>query len=134
MSPRPPTVNAVTSDGGRVEAVEPEGDPATPGAPASAASVPDDVAALSYEQARDELITIVARLEAGQVGLEDSLALWQRGEALAAHCSRWLFCAISSPETATPPTLEALPGAYHVPPARRDASKTCTASSVEPWR
>lgn len=52
--------------------------------------VPADIAALSYEQARDELVSIVARLEAGQVGLEDSLALWQRGEALAAHCSRWL--------------------------------------------
>lgn len=52
--------------------------------------VPEDIAGLSYEQARDELVTIVARLEAGQVGLEDSLALWQRGEALAAHCSRWL--------------------------------------------
>lgn len=49
-----------------------------------------DVAELSYEQARDELIEIVARLEGGQIGLEDSMALWQRGEALAAHCSTWL--------------------------------------------
>jgi exodeoxyribonuclease VII small subunit len=49
-----------------------------------------DVAELSYEQARDELITIVAQLEGGQVGLEDSMRLWQRGEALAAHCSTWL--------------------------------------------
>ncbi|GAA1232759.1 exodeoxyribonuclease VII small subunit [Oryzihumus leptocrescens] len=49
-----------------------------------------DIAELSYEQARDELITIVARLESGQVGLEESLGLWQRGEALAAHCSTWL--------------------------------------------
>lgn len=55
-----------------------------------AGPVPQDIAGLTYEQARDELVTIVARLEAGQVGLEDSLALWQRGEALAAHCSRWL--------------------------------------------
>lgn len=50
----------------------------------------EDIAALSYEQARDELVRIVARLEAGQVGLEDSLALWQRGELLATRCSQWL--------------------------------------------
>jgi exodeoxyribonuclease VII small subunit len=49
-----------------------------------------DVAALSYEQARDELVDIVARLENGQVGLEESMGLWARGEALAAHCARWL--------------------------------------------
>jgi exodeoxyribonuclease VII small subunit len=49
-----------------------------------------DVAAMSYEQARDELVGLVARLENGQVGLEESMHLWQRGEALAAHCSQWL--------------------------------------------
>lgn len=49
-----------------------------------------EVASLSYEQARDELVAIVARLESGQLGLEDSMALWERGEALAAHCTRWL--------------------------------------------
>lgn len=46
-----------------------------------------DVADLSYEQARDELMTIVARLESGEVDLEESMSLWQRGDALAAHCS-----------------------------------------------
>ena len=46
-----------------------------------------DIADLGYEQARDELIEIVARLEAGQTPLEDSMRLWQRGEALAEHCS-----------------------------------------------
>ena len=50
----------------------------------------DDVAELSYEQARDELIGVVAQLEGGQLGLEESMRLWQRGEALAAHCSTWL--------------------------------------------
>jgi exodeoxyribonuclease VII small subunit len=50
----------------------------------------DDVAGLSYEQARDELIGVVAQLEGGQLGLEESMRLWQRGEALAAHCSTWL--------------------------------------------
>lgn len=59
----------------------------TPGS--KAADFPD-IADLTYEQARDELISIVAQLEGGQIGLEDSMALWQRGEALAAHCSLWL--------------------------------------------
>ena len=49
-----------------------------------------DVAALSYENARDELSGIVARLEGGQVPLEEGMRLWRRGEALAAHCTAWL--------------------------------------------
>lgn len=49
-----------------------------------------DVSGLSYEQAREELIGIVAALEAGQAPLEDSMAMWRRGEALAKHCSTWL--------------------------------------------
>jgi exodeoxyribonuclease VII small subunit len=49
-----------------------------------------DIRNLSYEQARDELISIVAQLEGGQIGLEDSMTLWQRGEALATHCNTWL--------------------------------------------
>lgn len=49
-----------------------------------------DVADLGYEAARDELAGIVARLEGGQVPLEESMTLWQRGEALAAHCEGWL--------------------------------------------
>lgn len=49
-----------------------------------------DVAAMTYEQARDELVGLVTRLESGQVGLEESMSLWQRGEVLATHCSQWL--------------------------------------------
>ena len=49
-----------------------------------------DVASMTYEQARDELVGLVARLENGQVGLEESISLWQRGEVLATHCSQWL--------------------------------------------
>jgi len=49
-----------------------------------------DVAAMSYEQARDELVGLVARLENGQVGLEESMTLWERGEVLATHCNQWL--------------------------------------------
>jgi exodeoxyribonuclease VII small subunit len=45
---------------------------------------------LGYEQARDELVDVVRRLEAGGVGLEESLQLWERGEALAAICEQWL--------------------------------------------
>ncbi|GLZ55191.1 exodeoxyribonuclease VII small subunit [Actinomycetospora sp. NBRC 106378] len=43
-----------------------------------------------YEQARDELAQVVAKLEAGGLSLEDSLALWERGEALARVCERHL--------------------------------------------
>ena len=50
----------------------------------------EDVQGLGYEQARDELVDVVRRLEAGGTSLEDSLALWERGEALAARCQTWL--------------------------------------------
>ncbi|MGW6705728.1 exodeoxyribonuclease VII small subunit [Streptomyces sp. NPDC054956] len=46
--------------------------------------------ALGYEQARDELIEVVRKLEAGGTSLEDSLALWERGEELAKVCRHWL--------------------------------------------
>ena len=49
--------------------------------------------ALTYEQARDELAGVVAALEAGGLTLEESLALWERGEVLAAHCQAWLDAA-----------------------------------------
>lgn len=45
---------------------------------------------LGYEQARDELVDVVRRLEAGGSTLEESLALWERGEELAKVCRRWL--------------------------------------------
>lgn len=49
-----------------------------------------DVAMMSYEEARDELVKVVAELEQGSVSLEASLALWERGEALANQCETWL--------------------------------------------
>ena len=56
------------------------------------ASTPSsDVKDLSYEQARDELIRVVTELEQGSATLEQSLALWERGEALAARCEEWLL-------------------------------------------
>jgi exodeoxyribonuclease VII small subunit len=45
---------------------------------------------LSYEQARSELASVVERLEQGGTSLEESLALWERGEKLADICQRWL--------------------------------------------
>jgi exodeoxyribonuclease VII small subunit len=45
---------------------------------------------LTYEQARAELATVVERLESGGSTLEEALALWERGEQLAAICQRWL--------------------------------------------
>lgn len=57
-----------------------------PGDPAANEAARADLGGLGYEQAREELITTVQRLEAGGLSLEDSLALWERGEALAAHC------------------------------------------------
>ena len=51
----------------------------------------DDVSVLSYEQARDELVKVVNELEAGSSTLEQSLALWERGEALARRCEEWLL-------------------------------------------
>ncbi|MEU2348189.1 exodeoxyribonuclease VII small subunit [Modestobacter sp. NPDC049651] len=44
----------------------------------------------TYEQAREELADVVRRLEAGGLTLEESLALWERGEALAELCQHWL--------------------------------------------
>ena len=44
----------------------------------------------SYEEAREELVEVVRRLEAGGTTLEESLALWERGEQLATICQEWL--------------------------------------------
>ncbi len=45
---------------------------------------------MTYERARDELIDIVARLEAGAATLDESMSLWERGEALARRCENLL--------------------------------------------
>ncbi len=50
----------------------------------------DDIAKLSYEQARDELVKVLTDLEAGSVTLDKSMELWERGEALAKHCQTLL--------------------------------------------
>ncbi|MDQ4118809.1 MAG: exodeoxyribonuclease VII small subunit [Actinomycetota bacterium] len=45
---------------------------------------------LDYEQARDELAEVVRALEVGGLGLDESVALWERGEALAKRCEQQL--------------------------------------------
>lgn len=45
---------------------------------------------LTYEQAREELVALVQRLETGGAPLDESLRLWERGEELAAVCQQWL--------------------------------------------
>lgn len=49
-----------------------------------------DVAELGYEAARDELVVVVKTLELGGLDLDESLALWERGEALAKRCEEHL--------------------------------------------
>jgi exodeoxyribonuclease VII small subunit len=56
--------------------------------PKDAADTPTEQ--LSYEQAREELAEVVRQLETGGVTLEESLALWERGEQLATICQQWL--------------------------------------------
>lgn len=51
---------------------------------------PSDIEALNYEEAREQLVQVVGKLEAGGASLEESLALWERGEALAKRCEEWL--------------------------------------------
>lgn len=56
----------------------------------AAADAAQALSALSYEQARGELVRVVQQLEAGGASLEESLALWERGEELARICREWL--------------------------------------------
>lgn len=55
--------------------------------------VAKDPSELSYEEARAELAVVVETLESGGIPLEESMALWERGEALAARCQSWLDAA-----------------------------------------
>lgn len=63
---------------------------------------PAPVESLSFEAARDELVRVVAELEQGAPTLEESLTLWERGEALAARCEQWLLGAKRRLEEARP--------------------------------
>ena len=59
------------------------------------------IGALTYEKSRDELIDIVGKLEAGAATLDESMALWERGEALARRCEDLLNGAQQAIEQAT---------------------------------
>ncbi|MCS6711171.1 exodeoxyribonuclease VII small subunit [Brachybacterium sp. EF45031] len=78
MTPRSTTPDADATDTDDLEAASAPTD------------LPQDIAQLSYEDARDQLIDVVRRLESGQSGLEESIALWERGEMLATRCQQWL--------------------------------------------
>ena len=73
----------------------------------------DDIAAMTFERALKELESIVGRLERGDVELEESISIYERGELLKAHCDRLLkqaeakvekltFAADGSPKSAEP--------------------------------
>lgn len=70
-------------------------------------ATPTDPATLPYEAARDELVDVVRRLESGSTDLEESLALWERGEALAARCQQVLDGALQRLDARTAGTDEA---------------------------
>lgn len=53
----------------------------------------DDIAKLSYEEAYAALEALVARMESGELPLEESVALYERGQKLAAHCQALLEAA-----------------------------------------
>lgn len=86
---------------------------------------------LSYEQARDELASVVKRLEAGGHSLEQSLELWERGEKLAAICSEWLdgararlTAAMAAREPGQPGEAGEARKVGEAPQARRDDPST----------
>lgn len=64
---------------------------------------------LGFEEAREELVGIVAKLESGGLSLEESLSLWQRGEEVAAVCTRWLDDARATLDAANPNNEDAAP-------------------------
>lgn len=66
--------------------MSPAGKPAAP----TSAQLDEKVANLSYEDARAKLVEIVSRLEQGNLPLEESITLWELGEALARRCESWL--------------------------------------------
>ncbi len=79
----------------------------TPAKKQNDAELDQGITQLSYEEARDQLTDVVRRLESGGETLEESLVLWQRGEALARHCEQWLAGARARIEAAQPNRADA---------------------------
>jgi exodeoxyribonuclease VII small subunit len=80
-------------------------------------STPDQQPTTTYEQAREELVEVVRKLEAGGLTLEESLALWERGEQLAEVCQHWLDRARERLAAAGPQTGGGPQAGDGVPPA-----------------
>lgn len=70
-------------------------------APSSEAQLDPEIESLNYEEAKEQLVSIVATLESGSASLEESMRLWERGEQLAARCTQWLDDAQAAVDTAT---------------------------------
>lgn len=70
---------------------------------------------LSYEQAREELVRLVARIESGDAPLEEAMSLWERGEALASHCQATLDRAQERLDASTQPADSAPTAATSAP-------------------
>lgn len=92
--------------------------------------------ALGYEQARDELVEVVRRLETGGTTLEESLALWERGEELAQICRRWLDGArarldAALTERSEPSDASAPEGGERSARAGGRAARTATSAEAE---
>ncbi len=81
---------------------------------ASETSAPVDE--LSFEAALKELETIVAKLERGEVDLEESIAIYERGAALKAHCEAKL----KSAELKVEQIVQGKDGTVETEPARFD--------------
>jgi len=80
-------------------------------------SSPVDGSELTYEQARDELVQVVQRLESGGAPLDESLALWERGEYLAAVCQQRLDGARAKVEAARSRAAGSAPAEHDEPRA-----------------
>ncbi|MGE0847827.1 MAG: exodeoxyribonuclease VII small subunit [Flavobacteriaceae bacterium] len=61
----------------------------------------DDIAGMSFEQAMGELEAIVGRLEGGNVPLDESIRIYERGDALRARCETLLKAAEAKVEKIT---------------------------------
>lgn len=84
--------------------------------PMSDPIIPDDIAAMSFEDALAELEQIVRRLEGGQVRLDDAIQCYERGTQLKRHCERKL----SEAQQRVDRIVIAPDGAVSAEPARLD--------------
>ena len=94
-----------------------------------------DPATMDYEESRDELTSIVAQLEEGTASLDESLTLWERGEALAKRCNQWLDSAqarLDAVGQTTPTQGETEAGTRQVDDRQDDSQKDDSSESANP--